>query len=78
MRPKTLYGWFSQKALRQGAPSSFYGLPEGGEIEVTLVTNTKDHEILSDQYFDDVVFVGEVTNWLRAGQVFRKHGERWA
>lgn len=61
------YGWYSEKAVKEGHGSHIYSTPDGGEVEVTTV-GTETHKY----YWDDKVFVGEVLQGLRDGQ------EAWA
>jgi hypothetical protein len=60
------YGWRSEKA-RAACGSVFWSTPDGGEVEVTAVSDSRDYP---EYKWDDKVYVGEVVRWLR-GRVLR-------
>jgi hypothetical protein len=59
------YGWYSEKAIAAGCGSAFYATIDGQEVEVTGITTSPRS---TDYYWDDKVFVGKVTKYLRRGE----------
>lgn len=75
IHPQPKHGWYSEKqieAVRSIITDNSNICPlthiyldiNDREVEVTSVTNTKEHGMK----FDDVVYVGPVTRWLRHGR----------
>lgn len=60
---KTSYGWMSAKQAKE-CGTAFYSTPFGDPIEVSFVTDGRQHETA----WDDMVFLGEVTTFLKRGQ----------
>lgn len=65
MNTKVKYGIYSAKA-EHNFGSVVYLTPEGKEVYVTLVVESKT---ISDKEYgwDDKIFVGEVTSYVRKG-----------
>jgi hypothetical protein len=57
-----MYGWFS-KAQAKVAGTVWYSTPDGGEIEVTQVTQKPRHA----SGWSDMICLGEVSKYLRRG-----------
>lgn len=75
IHPQLKHGWYSEKQIKAVrniitgnsniCPLTHIYLDiNDREVEVTSVTNTKEHSMK----FDDVVYVGPVTRWLRHGR----------
>ena len=63
MSSDRIYGWFSLKGSEYG--TSFYETPQGGSVEVTCIYTSKTDP---PEGWDDYVFVGEVTKFLKTGR----------
>lgn len=57
---KKLHGYYSQRAAEKFG-SHFYGTPDGGKLEVTVVG---EDPTASSYKWADKVYVGEVTTWI--------------
>ena len=57
-----MMGWFSFKQSELTG-TNFYTRLNGGEVEITCITKDGDHGC----GWDDMVFVGEVLDWVRCG-----------
>ena len=73
------HGWFSNKQKnvkkniiqgkrkkKKNILTHIYLDTQGKEVEVTCVSNSKDNH---GCMFDDLVYMGKVTTWLRDGEV---------
>lgn len=61
---KQLYGFYSEKGAKLGG-TSIYATPDGKEVEVSCV----DENPSAPEYkWDDKVYVGPVTRWIRTAQ----------
>ena len=60
-------GYFSQKSCDAGNGSAFYLTPDGNEVEVTEVTSS-----VPLSKWDDLVCVGMVVRYSRAGRMVRR------
>ena len=65
------YGFFSPRSKSCGNPTYWYRTPAGEEVEVSLVYNDPETD---DFKWEDKVCVGEVTDFIRLGQVKE---EKW-
>ncbi len=60
------HGWFSAKMKELAdCGTSFYQTLDGGEVEVTAISSSRHDSGLG---WDDTVYVGPVTKWLRKGK----------
>ena len=59
-----MFGYFSQKAIDAGSISSIYADDQGREFEVTFVNQVLEN---IEHQWDDVIFLGEVGQWVRRG-----------
>lgn len=60
------YGWFSAQSKKQGNGTMFYRTPAGDEVEISACCDDPDKVMF---FFADKVCVGEITRYLRKGQV---------
>lgn len=62
------HAFFSEKASRHLGTACIYADAEGNEVEVTYVapvTGESLEEIKTGYKWDDVVYLGKVTKWVR-------------
>ena len=67
MYEKRMYGWYSEKARLAGNRVCLYETIENKEVETTFVS--PDINGVDTYYFDDKVFVGEITRVLKQIQI---------
>ena len=60
---KALHAWWSDKMASVVPHTSIYATPDGREVETCNVTDSPIHGC----YWPDMVYLGEVTHWLRDG-----------
>lgn len=62
---KTLHAWWSDQMAAVVRSTSIYSTPDGREVETCYVTDSP----IQHSQWPDIVYLGEVTCWLRTNRV---------
>ena len=73
--PKKIYGWFSEKAHQRADAKITYNTPSGEHV---LITNITDSPTDSKTVWDDIMCVGEVTNFVSSVSNLKLFDKRYS
>lgn len=62
---KTLHAWWSEKMAKVVPSTAIYATTDGREVETCYVTDSP----IQYTRWPDMVYLGEVTQWIRTGRV---------
>lgn len=69
---KTLHAWWSDQMAKVVQSTQIYATPDGREVETCHVTDSP----IQYSAWPDIVYLGEVTQWIRTGRINAHYDRR--